>query len=382
MKRVEAVIDLAAMRANADMMHAQCPDTGMIAVIKADGYGHGAVPSAKMLEKLPYITAFAVATAEEGFALRDAGIEKPIVLLGISFPEEYEEMIRRSLVICVSSAEEAKKVGEAALACGTDAKILCAVDTGMRRIGVYPDEKGAAEIEKMVSVPHVCAEGIFTHFARADESDLTSAGQQLAVFEGFLALLRARGITFPLVTASNSAGILTLPGAHFSAVRLGILLYGLLPSDEIGALMRERGLVPHPVMSIRSHVVFVKKIRPGDAVGYGGTYVADSERVIATVPVGYADGYPRNLSGKAEVLIRGRRVPLVGRICMDQFMADVTSVPETVPGDEVVLVGRMGNEEIGIEELAALSGRFNYEFACDITGRVPRVYEDETEERY
>ena len=374
MNRAEAVIDLSALRRNVEKMHALSEDARMYAVIKANAYGHGAVECARMLEGLPYMEGFAVAAASEALELRNAGIRKEIILLGPCAPDEYEDLIRASCLICVTDLSEARAVSACAVTAGLCGRLLIAVDTGMRRIGFYPDAEGLSEIRKIHALPGISCDGIFTHFARADEYDLASANTQLSLFSAFVDALREAGIVFPLVTASNSAGILTLPEAHFSAVRLGILMYGLLPSDEVGQMMRDRGITVEEVMSLRSRISFIKTVKKGDAVGYGGTYIAPSDRRIATIPVGYADGYPRSLSGKGAVLIRGRRAPITGRICMDQFMVDVTDIPEAAEGDEVVLAGRMGGEEIGIGELAALSGRFNYEFVCLITGRVPRVY--------
>lgn len=240
----------------------------------------------------------------------------------------------------------------------------------MSRIGFQTEEAAVEEIRAIAALPGIAVEGMFTHFARADEEDLTKAKEQNRSFLDFAGQVRAAGVEVPLLHSANSAAIFRLPEAHLSFVRAGITLYGLQPSAYTEQVIR--GLTP--AMRVVSHISYVKTLPAGREISYGGTFRTERPMRIATIPAGYADGYPRTLSGKAEILVRGKRVPVTGRICMDQFMADVTDVPEAARGDEVVLLGKQGEEEIRAEELGNLSGRFNYELVCGFSARVPRVY--------
>ena len=244
------------------------------------------------------------------------------------------------------------------------------VDTGMSRIGITPDERGLSFVQKLLAVREIEAEGILTHFARADEYDRSPAMVQLERYLDFSRRVEEAGVEIPLHHCSNSAGIIRMPEANLNIVRAGITIYGIYPSSEV-----ERDIVKlEPVMELKSHVTYVKDVPAGAAISYGGTYVADRKLRVATVPVGYADGYSRQLSNKGWVLIHGQKAPILGRVCMDQFMVDVTEIGDVKKGDEVTLIGRDGDEFIGIEEIGDLCGRFSYEFACDISPRVPRVY--------
>ncbi|MBE5997721.1 MAG: alanine racemase [Lachnospiraceae bacterium] len=373
--RICARIDLDAIRDNLCAMHALTKEgTGVIPVVKADAYGHGAVPAAKVLEKEPYVIRFAVATAEEAAELIEAGIRKPVMLLGGCFPEAIPELIRLGAAMTVSSFEQAEMISREAEKLGKEAEIFIAADTGMHRIGFPVSENTVAEVRKILELPYLKAGGTFSHFARADEEDLGAAREQFAKMQRWLELAEEQGIHFPLKMISNSAGLLTMPEANMDAVRAGIMMYGLAPSDEMIPVIKEKGVSLRPAMSLISHIVFLKMIGPGDSVSYGGTYTADSPRKVATIPVGYADGYPRGLSGKGSVLIRGKRAPILGRICMDQFMVDVTGIPDVKTQDEVVLLGESGEERITAEEIGRISGKFNYEFVCGISPRVPRLY--------
>lgn len=370
--RVYAGIDLAAVRYNLESMHRNtAPDVKIAAVIKTDAYGHGALQIARAVESLPYLWGFAVATIEEALALRADGRKKPILILGISFPEQYPAIVEEEIRPAVCSYHAAQELSEAAGRLGGTCRIHVKIDTGMSRIGFAVGEKSADEIAQIAALPNINIEGIFTHFARSDEEDKGAAYAQLALFRGMIGRLEERGISIPLKHCSNSAGIVELPEAGMDMVRAGITLYGLWPSEEV-----RRDIIDlKPVMSIKSHVSFLKTLEPGQSVSYGGTYTAESARRIATIPVGYGDGYARGLSNKGCVLIRGRRAPIRGRVCMDQFMVDVTDIPDVREGDPVTLLGADGAETITMEELGRLSGRFNYEFACLITPRVPRVYQ-------
>lgn len=370
-RRITAYINKKAIAANFQNMKANLKDgVKMVAVIKTDGYGHGAVPIAQMAEPYDYIWGFAVAAVGEGLALREAGIAKPILVLGYTFEEDYPAMIKNGIRPAVFTMKMAEEFAAAARTLGVKAPIHIAVDTGMSRIGFADCEESVHTVSAISRIPDLTIEGAFTHFARADETDKSSAMQQFRRFDGFCRNLEHAGVKNFLRHCSNSAGILELPQVNMDMVRAGITIYGIYPSDEV-----VRDIELHPAMELKSHVVYIKQIAKGTAISYGGTFVADHDMRIATIPVGYGDGYPRSLSSKGSVLIRGRRAPIVGRVCMDQFMVDVTDVPAELL-DEVTLLGKDGEEEITVDELGALSGRFPYEFVCDIGKRVPRVYLD------
>ncbi len=369
--RVKAVVSLDAVAHNfREMRKNIAEDTKVIAVVKADAYGHGAVQIARLVEEYTYIWGFATATEEEAIELRRAGIQKPILVLGIVFEEYYPELIRYDIRPAVCDADSAKKLSQEALRQGKTVHIHLALDTGMTRIGFADTPKSIETIKQIQMLPNLEIEGIFTHFARADEYDRSPALIQLERYLDFLNLLKDAGITIPLLHCSNSAGIIRVPEANLSMVRAGITIYGIYPSNEV-----ERDKIKlETAMEIKSHISYLKDVTPGTAISYGGTFVASKPMKVATIPVGYADGYPRQLSGKGWVLIHGQKAPILGRVCMDQFMVDVTDIPDTKSGDEVTLIGRDGNEVITAEEFGELSGRFSYEFICCISKRVPRVY--------
>lgn len=368
--RITAYIDLQAVEHNFNSMKENLvPGTKVIAVIKTDGYGHGAAEIAKFTEGYEYIWGFAVAAFSEAEELRNAGITKPILILGYSFEENYEQMVDMQIRPAIFTMDMAQKFAEAALKKGVQAPFHLAVDTGMSRIGISCDEKGMNLAESICALPGLKPEGIFTHFSRADETDKSYTVYQLERFRLFCSRLESKGIQNLIRHCSNSASIIDMKDACMDAVRAGISIYGIYPSDEVN---KEQVRLKH-VMELKSHIVYLKEVEKGTQVSYGGTYVAPERRRIATVPVGYGDGYPRSLSSKACVLIRGKRAPIIGRICMDQFMVDVTEI-EAEHLDEVTLIGRDGDEEITVEELSGICGRFPYEFICDIGKRVPRVY--------
>lgn len=370
--RVSAVVSIRAVRENIETARRMIKSgTKLCAVIKADGYGHGAVPIAKALSK-DGIDMFAVAIPEEGEALRKEGIEEPILLLGYTAPEQYEMLFDYDLTPTVFQYDRAMQLSGMAQARNSVKKIHIKIDTGMSRIGFADTDDSVLELKKIQELPGIEIEGIFTHFAKADESDLTPARLQLARFLTFVRKAEAAGIDVGIKHASNSAGIIELPEANLDMVRCGISTYGLYPSEEV----EKRKMILRPAMQLKTHISYVKTVPAGTAVSYGGTYVADRPIRIATIPVGYADGYPRSLSNRGRVLIRGKYAPIRGRICMDQFMVDVTEIPEACQGDTVTLFGKDGEVSLPVEEPADLSGSFNYEFVCGISKRVPRVYSD------
>ena len=367
-----AEVDLDAVVSNLCNMKAVIDEkTRMIGVIKTDAYGHGSVPIAQASEELDFMWGFAVATPEEAMLLRKEGIRKPILILGYSFPYCYETLALEEIRPCVFREDSLPLLQEAARKTGRVIKVHIKADTGMGRIGITPDEKGLAFFEKVLSCENIEIEGLFTHFARADETDKTSAREQLARFLQFSEAAEKRlGIRIPLKHCSNSAGILELPEANLDLVRAGVTMYGLYPSEEVG-----RDTVSlKPALSLYSHIVFIKTVPAGQPISYGGTYVTEKKMRVATVPMGYGDGYPRSLSNKGCVLIGGKRAPILGRVCMDQFMVDVTDIPEAKEGDRVVLLGFDGEEHLSAEELGEASGRFNYELVCDFGKRIPRIY--------
>ncbi len=369
--RVHAEIDLDAILHNMEAMH-QCVSehTRLMAVIKADGYGHGAVEIAEAIDGLPYVFGYAVATVEEGLILRNHGIEKPILILGYVFPEQYHDMIRARIRPTVFTSDMAERLSVMAGRLEVECPIHFAVDTGMSRIGYQATEEAAEEMAQIASLPHIVVEGIFTHFARADEADKTSTYRQLDLFRQMIGMLKERGVTIPIHHCANSAAIVDLPETNMDLVRAGITMYGLWPSPEVD----KSRIDLKPALSLVTHVAYVKELPAGREISYGGTYTTTKRQRIATIPVGYADGYARGLSNRADVLIHGKRAPICGRVCMDQFMVDVTDIPQTATGDKVTLIGKDGEEQITMEELGALSDRFNYEFVCDLGKRIPRVY--------
>ena len=369
--RAKAVVSLDAIAHNFQEMKKNIAEgTQMIAVIKADGYGHGAVPIARLVQDYDYIWGFAAATAEEALELRHAGIKKPILILGIVFEETFEELIREDIRPAVCTLAMAEGLSKEALCQGKTVHIHLALDTGMTRIGFADVPKSVEVIRRIAALPNLEIEGMFTHFARADEYDRSPAMKQLDRYLKFADMLTEAGIQIPIRHCSNSAGIIRIPEANLNLVRAGITIYGIYPSGEV-----ERDIVRlEPAMELKSRITYVKEVDEGSAISYGGTFVTEKPTRVATIPMGYADGYPRQLSNKGWVLIHGKRARILGRVCMDQFMVDVTDIPDAQAGDEATLIGRDGEECITMEEFGDLSGRFSYEFACCISKRVPRVY--------
>lgn len=369
--RIQAEIDLDAMTYNLEHIKKNLkPGTKIIAVLKADGYGHGAVPLGRRIQQDSEVWGIAVATVEEGVELREAGITKPILILGYTYQEDYQKIVDMDFRPAVFKKSMAQELSKAAVRAGKTLKIHIKIDTGMTRIGYRNVETDVPEILEISRLAGIEVEGIFTHFARADEPDTTPARIQYEKFQEFLHALEEEGLSIPMKHCSNSAGIIRMQEANLDAVRAGIILYGLYPSPEV-----EQEPVPlKPLMSLRSHIAYIKTVEPGVEISYGGIFTTTRKTRVATIPVGYADGYARGLSNKGSVLIRGKRAPILGRVCMDQFMVDVTDIPEARELDQVTLLGKDQEDCITMEELGNLSGRFNYEFACCISKRVPRVY--------
>ena len=369
-RRVYAIVDFDALDQNVQAMEEKLPqDVGMMAVIKTNAYGHGAKAIAKHLEDNDRISGYAVATAEEALELRKAGIGKMILILGYVFEKDYEDLILQDIRFGIYRKDVAQALDAAAEKCHKKALIHIKIDTGMHRIGYPVCQESVEEIKEIAGLKHLCLEGIFTHFARADEADKSYAKKAYGLFKDMIGALQKEDITFPICHCCNSAAILELPGYHENMVRAGITLYGLWPSEEM-----DHAFPLHPILSLYSHIVHIKTLPAGSAISYGGTYVTERESRIATIPVGYGDGYPRSLSSKGYVLVRGKPAPIVGRVCMDQMMVDVTDIENVTRADIVTLIGKDGDAEITVEEIAALAGTFNYEFVCDLGKRIPRSY--------
>lgn len=370
MRPTQAVIDLEAIRKNVrNIKSLLAAGTNFIAVVKANAYGHGAIPVSRAALSAG-ADSLAVAIPEEGAELRAAGFQVPILVLGALLPEQYPTALEYGLTITVSSPESLLALNQTALARKCRAAVMVKLDTGMGRIGILP-ASAADLLETACTLPGIEVKGMFTHFATADEADPAFSRQQLTRLQSALDSLSSRGIGLSLVSASNSAATLSLPAAHFDAVRPGIILYGLPPAADMPL-----PIDLHPAMSLSTRIVHIKQVPANTPVSYGCTYRTIQRTWLATLPVGYADGYSRHLSNRAPVLVRGRRCPVLGRVCMDQLIVDLGPDGNAEIGDEVMLFGRQGSEEITLTELAELAGTINYELACLISPRVPRVYKE------
>jgi len=361
-----AIVDLDVIAANFRAIGEKA-GVPVMAVIKADAYGHGAITLARELEDS--CAFFGVSSVSEALELRKAGIRTPILNLGQIPPGAFKTAIREGIRPAIFRYEDACQLSRVAVELGIEAPFHLVVDTGMSRIGFQPTEREADICAQISRLPGLRVEGIFSHFATADSKDLTRASRQAERFDAFCKMLEDRGVQIPFRHMDNSAGIVNFE-KHYDMVRAGIILYGLYPSDEVN--IRVLGL--QPALEWTSRVTHVKTLEAGREIGYGGTYTTTKHTVVATVPVGYADGYKRSLSNKFYVLIRGEKAPILGRICMDQMMVDVTGIPGVEAGDKVVLVGRDGDRQITAEEIGEAAGSFNYEFVCGISRRVPRYY--------
>lgn len=368
--RCYAEISLEAIGHNIREVKKRLPEgVKLLGVVKANAYGHGAVPVASYLEN--QVDYFATATIEEAVELRENGISAPILILGYVSPSQYGDLVEYDITQTIDSYAQALALEKEAARQNRKAKAHLAVDTGMTRIGFQVTEHDADEAAKIADLPHIELEGMFTHFSCADQEDKTYCSMQMEKYDKMTALLAERGVTIPLRHICNSAGIIEFDDHRFEMVRSGIITYGIYPSEEV----KKERLDLIPALSWKSHVIHVKEVGPGIGVSYGATYVTEKPMTrIATVSAGYADGYPRALSNQGCVLIHGKKAPIIGRICMDQMMVDVTDIPDVQVEDVVTLVGTDGDETITIEEIANPAARFDYEMLCDISSRVTRVY--------
>lgn len=357
-------IDLEAIRNNVHRTRHNA-NTRVMAVVKADAYGHGVLPVARAVLQAG-ASWLAVARATEALELREAGITTPILILGYTPVGQIKGMIDHQISLTVWTSEQADQINEIGTAAGAAARVHLKVDTGMGRLGICP-EGAPALAARLGALPFIDFQGVFTHFARADESDPHTTDQQESRFRSVLTQLEEVNLRPPLVHAANSAAGLRRPSAYFDLIRLGIAMYGLAPSGQCPLPPTFRPALRW--VSVLSHV---KVLPPGHGVSYGHIYKTSKRERIGTIPAGYADGY-RRVEG-AHVLVRGQRVPVVGRVCMDQFMVSLDSVPEAQPGAEVVLLGEQGEATYSADDLAEVWGTINYEVVCAIGKRVPRVY--------
>lgn len=363
-----AEIDLEAIRDNIRAYRRHVGEgVGVIAVVKANAYGHGAVPVARAALEAG-ASMLAVHRLIEGIELRQAGIDAPILLMGYTPPGGAAQVVRWRLTPSLMTAEFARALSAQAGLAGATVPVHVKIDTGMSRFGLMPDE-APAFLQYLISLPHLRLEGLFTHFATADSLDQTWVRRQLDTFNGVISAASAAGIKIPMLHAANSAAAMRLREAHFHAIRPGIAIYGLDPSSEWPPVFELK-----PALTLKSMVARVRDLPEGAGVSYGRTWVASRPTTAALVPVGYGDGYHRILSNRGMVLVGGRRAPIIGRVCMDQFVVDVTGIPGVKQDDEVVLMGRQGSEQIRAEEVARLAGTINYEVTTAILPRVVRIY--------
>ena len=368
-KRVYTKINLDNIQKNMQTVRQKFGDEMLImGIVKANAYGHGAVEVAKALVEYG-ANVLGVAAIDEAVELRENGIDAPILILGQIFRQDYQTAIENDVTCTVADIVTAQGLSKKATELGKVAKVHIKIDTGMGRIGFQPDLDGENDIKSIFKLENLSIDGAFTHFANADISDKTSANEQKQKFIAFTDKLINEGYNFPIRHMYNSASAMELEGYAGEMVRCGIMLYGLYPSNEM-----KKDYKLYPALEFKSSVSFVKSVKKGFTVSYGSTYVTEKDMKIATVPAGYGDGYPRYLSNKGEVLIRGTRCRILGKVCMDQFMVDVSHLPDVQIADEVTLVGVDGNETITIEDVSDKDARFNYEFCCLITPRVPRIY--------
>lgn len=367
--RIYAEINLTNIKKNAEAVREIVGNNvDIMAVVKADGYGHGAKKCVDATNDV--VDKYAVATFEEAIELREYGVKKEILILGYTFPDYYEKVILNDISLTVFDYSDALRLSECAVKLGRVANVHIAVDTGMGRIGFIPDAESAEQILKISKLKMLKIDGVFSHFATSDEKDKAYSYMQIDKFNRFCELLKEKGIAINIKHIENSAAITELSGASFDMVRMGIILYGLYPSNEVD----RQKIKLFPAMELKTTVVHVKTISKGECVSYGRHFIAEKETKVATISAGYADGYPRLLSNRGRVIINGKYAPIIGAICMDQFMVDVSEIDDVKVGDEVILMGESNGISVTAEEIAGLIGTINYEIICGISKRVPRIY--------
>jgi len=365
-----AEVDLGAMAHNMkEIRRIVRPETKIMAVVKANGYGHGAVETAQIVLRYG-ADRLAVATLGEAIKLRQAGIDAPILVLGYSGPEHANLAVEYGITQTVFTMEMAESLSQTANKQGKTAVVHVKIDTGMGRIGFLPKQETVQVIANISRLKGLFMEGVYTHFAVADHADKSFTRHQFSLFLDFVENLSRTGIEIPIKHAANSAAIIDMPETHLDLVRPGIIIYGLYPSGEVD----QKKISLLPVMELKARVSFVKKVGAGTSISYGRKYITRKEALIASLPLGYADGYSALLSNNADILLGGKRVPVVGTVCMDQFMTDASAVPDTQIGDEAVIFGNQGMERISVEEIAKRLNTINYEILCMVSERIPRIY--------
>ena len=372
-RATRAEIDLQAFQHNLQTLRKYLdPQTQIMAVVKADAYGHGAIPCARIAVEngADYLGAGVI---EEGIELRENGLNAPILILGSIFPDEAEDLVRHNLATILCTQSLAQALSKEAEKQDKTVSVHIKVDTGMNRLGISPENLPAL-LDQVRNLKNLKIEAVSTHFSSADDEDLSVTQAQLEEFQTALTILQKEGVHTPIVHCANTSALFKFPESHFNMVRPGLILYGVLPSPSLRPVIDQGENPFQPVMQWKSQIILLKPIAKNQPVSYSGSFTTQRDSLIATLPIGYADGLHRMLSNKMDVLIRGRRAPQVGNICMDMILIDVTDIPDVQAGDEVVIFGRQGDEMISVEELAVKGKTIPYEILCSVSKRVPRIY--------
>ena len=373
-RATRAEIDLTAFRHNLQNLRKYLdPQTRIMAIVKADAYGHGAVPCARIAVESGAANYLGAGVIEEGIELRENGLNAPILILGSIFPDEAEDLVRHNLATILCTQPLAQALSKEAEKQDKTVSVHIKVDTGMNRLGISPENLPAL-LDQVRNLKNLKIEAVSTHFSSADDEDLSVTQAQLEKFQTALTILQKEGVHTPIVHCANTSALFKFPESHFNMVRPGLILYGVLPSPSLRPVIDQGENPFQPVMQWKSQIILLKPIAKNQPVSYSGSFTTQRDSLIATLPIGYADGLHRMLSNKMDVLIRGRRAPQVGNICMDMILIDVTDIPDVQAGDEVVIFGRQGDEMISVEELAVKGKTIPYEILCSVSKRVPRIY--------
>ena len=373
-RATRAEIDLTAFRHNLQNLRKYLdPQTRIMAVVKADAYGHGAVPCARIAVESGAANYLGAGVIEEGIELRENGLNAPILILGSIFPDEAEDLVRHNLATILCTQPLAQALSKEAEKQDKTVSVHIKVDTGMNRLGISPENLPAL-LDQVRNLKNLKIEAVSTHFSSADDEDLSVTQAQLEKFQTALTILQKEGVHTPIVHCANTSALFKFPESHFNMVRPGLILYGVLPSPSLRPIIDQGENPFQPVMQWKSQIILLKPIAKNQPVSYSGSFTTQRDSLIATLPIGYADGLHRMLSNKMDVLIRGRRAPQVGNICMDMILIDVTDIPDVQAGDEVVIFGRQEDQMISVEELAMEGQTIPYEILCNVGKRVPRIY--------
>ena len=373
-RATRAEIDLTAFRHNLQNLRKYLdPQTRIMAIVKADAYGHGAVSCARIAVESGAANYLGAGVIEEGIELRENGLNSPILILGSIFPDEAEDLVRHNLATILCTQPLAQALSKEAEKQDKTVSVHIKVDTGMNRLGISPENLPTL-LDQVRNLKNLKIEAVSTHFSSADDEDLSVTQAQLEKFQTALTILQKEGVHTPIVHCANTSALFKFPESHFNMVRPGLILYGVLPSPSLRPVIDQGENPFQPVMQWKSQIILLKPIAKNQPVSYSGSFTTQRDSLIATLPIGYADGLHRMLSNKMDVLIRGRRAPQVGNICMDMILIDVTDIPDVQAGDEVVIFGRQGDEMISVEELAVKGKTIPYEILCSVSKRVPRIY--------